>query len=328
MALGALVALGCGLRASEVRQRRVRDLDDGGRVLWITSGKTRNAQRNPMIPSFLRPYLVEASAGLAPNAYLFGHNESRPDEPKPRQAVNVAVARICTHAGVPQVCPHSLRGLWATLAVESGAATEAVASALGHGSFAMTARHYAQPGAVQSAKTARVMDVLGLGDAGAELADLHGSASPAKPDERGTLAAELAQLDTATLRRLLQLATAANRSPTVPKRPQASRSRRESRKLPHRVDCPRQLRTRRIRRCGLPRIVSGSKRESGVSARDIVAHAPCRDCGAPFGSAPPSRCSGRARSSIFTCASARSAPCRARRARGDAARRGPGADRG
>ena len=206
MSLGALVALGCGLRASEVRLRRVRDLDDGGRILWITSGKTHNAQRNPLIPTFLRPYLIEASRGRPSEAFLFGDNKARPGAPRRRQAVNIAVARICKHAGVPQVCPHSLRGLWATLAVESGAATEAIASALGHGSFTMTARHYAQPVAIQNAKTARVMDVLGLGDVGVERTDSQDSADLSGPGEQNALAAELAKLDTATLRRLLRLA--------------------------------------------------------------------------------------------------------------------------
>lgn len=46
------------------------------------------------------------------------------------------------------------------MSVESGAATSAVAAALGHGSFAVTARHYAQPEAVSGARSARVMELL------------------------------------------------------------------------------------------------------------------------------------------------------------------------
>ena len=38
----------------------------------------------------------------------------------------------------------------------------AVAAALGHGSFALTAKHYAQPEAIVEARTARVLDVLDL----------------------------------------------------------------------------------------------------------------------------------------------------------------------
>src|SRR5205814_1943477 len=56
------------------------------------------------------------------------------------------------------------RGLWATLSIESGAASSAVAAALGHGSFAMTARHYAQPEAVANARSARVGEMMRLGN--------------------------------------------------------------------------------------------------------------------------------------------------------------------
>lgn len=52
------------------------------------------------------------------------------------------------------------RGLYATLAVESGALSETVASSLGHGSFAMTERHYAQASSVSNVKTARVDSLL------------------------------------------------------------------------------------------------------------------------------------------------------------------------
>ena len=53
------------------------------------------------------------------------------------------VQRLCKLAGTTAVCTHSLRGLYATRAVESVALSETVESSLGHGSFAMTERHYA-----------------------------------------------------------------------------------------------------------------------------------------------------------------------------------------
>ncbi|MBL9003243.1 MAG: hypothetical protein JNJ46_03300, partial [Myxococcales bacterium] len=46
---------------------------------------------------------------------------------------------LCDAANVPRVCPHSLRGLHATLAIEEGASGEAVARALGHTRFEITA---------------------------------------------------------------------------------------------------------------------------------------------------------------------------------------------
>ena len=44
-ALGALLMLYLGLRQGEVSARVARDIDDDGRVLWVPSGKTKNARR-------------------------------------------------------------------------------------------------------------------------------------------------------------------------------------------------------------------------------------------------------------------------------------------
>jgi hypothetical protein len=59
------------------------------------------------------------------------------------------------------VCPHSLRGLNATLALDAGATSQHVAAALGHASFSTTARHYADPSSVANSALRRVADLLG-----------------------------------------------------------------------------------------------------------------------------------------------------------------------
>lgn len=61
---------------------------------------------------------------------------------------------------MPIVCPHALRGGWATIAYGSGALSHAVAAALGHASPKITEAHYAKPEAVQDAKQARKLRVL------------------------------------------------------------------------------------------------------------------------------------------------------------------------
>jgi integrase len=96
---------------------------------------------------------------------LFGFG--RTGKLRHRQVFWRAVGDICHAAGIPRVCPHSLRGLWATLGVQSGAVLHAVAASLGHGSFSMTERHYAQPEAVSGAKTARMVEMLSLSSEGA-----------------------------------------------------------------------------------------------------------------------------------------------------------------
>lgn len=65
---------------------------------------------------------------------------------------------LCSYVYL-RVCTH--RGLWATLTVGSGGvASHAVATSLGHHSFVMNLKHYAQPTAIANAGTPRVVGVL------------------------------------------------------------------------------------------------------------------------------------------------------------------------
>lgn len=60
-----LTAFLLGLRASEVTDRVVRDLDDEGRLLWIEFGKTRRSRRTLEVPALLRPHLPRLAKGRA-----------------------------------------------------------------------------------------------------------------------------------------------------------------------------------------------------------------------------------------------------------------------
>ena len=109
--------------------------------------------------------------------------------------LHATVKRICLDAGVPIVCPHSLRGFWATAGVRSGALSHAVAAALGHGSFAVTAKHYVQPGTLDGARTERLVQMLDL------------DAAKQAPKQPGPSAEQLlASLSPETLARLIALA--------------------------------------------------------------------------------------------------------------------------
>ena len=187
LAIGALLALTMGLRTSEVLDRVVRDLDDGARYLWIDAGKTANARRHLEVPELVQPYLLRLAAGKRPDEHLFG--ESRSGGRRYPQKMWEMVRRLCQRAAVPVVCTHSLRGLWATLAVQSGAASHVVAANLGHHSFQVTERHYAQGAVVKNAATARVAGVL------------RSSSEAKRPSAR----AQLENLDEDTLAQLLAL---------------------------------------------------------------------------------------------------------------------------
>jgi len=166
LALAAVTTLLLGCRASEVIHLKARDLDCGGTRLWVAAqdsdyrGKTHNAARNPEVPEVLRPRLLQRTIGMRPEDYLFGTAST--GRPKSRQALHDAVRRVCLSAQVSVVCTHSLRGLWATAGVRSGALSHTVAAALGHGSFKVTAKYYVQPGTLDGARTEQLMQLLAL----------------------------------------------------------------------------------------------------------------------------------------------------------------------
>ena len=103
--------------------------------------------------------MLHLCEGKAPDALLFPSRQT--GRRYPSQTMHRFVGELCLRADVPRVCTHSLRGLYATLAVQSGAASHVVAASLGHHSFEITQRHYAQPSVVQNATMARVTDLVG-----------------------------------------------------------------------------------------------------------------------------------------------------------------------
>lgn len=149
----ALVVLSClylGTRISEVLCRKARDLDDRGTVLRIPYGKSPNAVRRLRLPDELQPHWQAWAKDKLPEAPLFRVGRTK---------MWHWVHTFCRRAGVPEVCPHSFRGLHATLEVQAGRPLSAAAALLGH-TVQMTARHYVSPGAVEQAKTDRVIDLF------------------------------------------------------------------------------------------------------------------------------------------------------------------------
>ena len=131
--IAVALALLLGLRAGEVVGLRVRDIDDGARVVWIDDAKTAAGHRHLEVPEDLRPRLRRQINGQPADARLFGDVT--------RHWLNHHVARLCGVAGVPVVSPHALRRTFAALMAEA-APISAVSAALGHASSAITRRHY------------------------------------------------------------------------------------------------------------------------------------------------------------------------------------------
>lgn len=171
-ALALLVQVLLGLRSGEVLKLRKRDLDRNGSVFVVEGTKNKNAKRTLSIDSpIVRRLLAQHVAGLAPDALVFAPPTR--SNPFATDHLYKRLRAYCKQAGVPLVCPHSLRGLHSSLAVQVGATSAHVAQALGHSSDAITRKHYLAPGALEASRAARVSDAL-LDDARVEtlLADL------------------------------------------------------------------------------------------------------------------------------------------------------------
>lgn len=150
-AVAALMALLLGLRAHEILERVGRDVDDGGSVLWVPKSKTAAGRRRVLVPLELMPHLN--ALDRSPFLSLWPEGVTN-------DWLRYHVARLCTAAGVPVVCPHSLRGLHATLAIAAGETSAAVASALGHTSANVTRAHYTQADATSGDRAERALRVL------------------------------------------------------------------------------------------------------------------------------------------------------------------------
>lgn len=162
--VAAAMALLMGPRASEICSLTVRDLDDGGRLLWITEGKTDAATRRIRTPLILQEALLGLARGKAPTERLFPEFT--------RHALHYHVKRLCRVAGIAEYGPHAMRKAFVTLAIEGGgggsssvaATLAAVQRETGHEIGGdVTVRHYAAAGAVESAGVTALEDLLAPG---------------------------------------------------------------------------------------------------------------------------------------------------------------------
>lgn len=151
-AVAALCAFLLAMRCSEIVSREVRDLDDGGRLLWIEDTKTEAGRRTLEVPETLRPHLLQLATGRKPGELLFGEHW--------RDWPTLWTKRICREAGVPEVSAHGMRGLHATLATDAGATSHLVAASLGHAGTAITEAAYTAAEATERAKQKRMLRVM------------------------------------------------------------------------------------------------------------------------------------------------------------------------
>ena len=157
---GALVNACClllGLRLREVLDRQARDVDDGGRLLWVRDAKTRAGDRRVEVPEVLQGLLCTHAEARQPTELVFSGDGQTP---RASSWGRKWCVDICKAAGTVRVTPHGLRGTHATLAEAAGATGHLVASSLGHSSTEVAARHYTAPGVRQQAARGRALQVI------------------------------------------------------------------------------------------------------------------------------------------------------------------------
>ena len=175
--------------STRIRPSRTRDLDDDGRRLLVASegGKTAAAERQREIPDELRPHLKR----IVQDRWLFDFEPDRKRRTtnlykSRRDALLRRVRSLCKAAGVPEVVSHSMRGLHAKLATERGVTSHAVAAALGHTSFVVTAQHDVGAAVTRGSDTRRTLRVLGgTGEAVARAASEFTAGKKASGGPRG-----------------------------------------------------------------------------------------------------------------------------------------------
>jgi hypothetical protein len=128
-------AFGQGLDAED--GLLVKDIDDDGKILRITSAKTRAGIRSLQIPEWFQPHLASLTKGLPPEAKIF---------PREKTWLHHHCVSLCKLAGVSRVVPHGLRGVHADLSILAAATPLQVSQALGHTNTGVTFRHYADKG--------------------------------------------------------------------------------------------------------------------------------------------------------------------------------------
>ena len=98
---------------------------------------------------------MRQKGGRAADGWLLGDGRALPSD-----YLWDHLTRTCKRLGLPHVCPHSLRGMHATFAIQDGASAEHVAAVLGHGSSEITRRHYIAPGTEREAQARGVAALL------------------------------------------------------------------------------------------------------------------------------------------------------------------------
>lgn len=166
-----LLALGCGMRRSEICGMDWEDIDLEGRTARVRTSytyvdgvgyendpKTYNSRRVVSIPAGFADRLREIRPAGASGPVLAGKDGGRmhPD------AVSHRFARVCKAAGCHWTSLKNLRHSHATIMLSAGVDVVTVSRRLGHSSVSVTDRFYLRPRRAADEGAASAFDALGV----------------------------------------------------------------------------------------------------------------------------------------------------------------------
>jgi site-specific recombinase XerD len=126
-----------GLRVSEVRQLRIRDIDGQRKLLHVRLGKGKKDRIVPLsdeLLALLRQYWRKAR----PSDVLFP--ASGTNRPMAARSITRVCEKACERASIdPKITPHTLRHSFATHLMELGTNVRAIQVMMGHTSLRTTA---------------------------------------------------------------------------------------------------------------------------------------------------------------------------------------------
>jgi integrase/recombinase XerD len=130
-----LTAYGTGLRAEELTELRIADIDSGQMLIRVNLGKGRKDRLVKLSP-FLLKSLRDYYRACRPADLLFPGRGGRPMSPK---SVTKAAEAIALRAGIGKtVGAHTFRHTYATHMLDAGADLATIQALMGHGSLRTT----------------------------------------------------------------------------------------------------------------------------------------------------------------------------------------------
>lgn len=138
-----LLLVDTGLRASELCNLRIADVDMGRNRIAVRHGKgdkNRFVQFGKRAAKALWRYLTPRLPA-DPDAYLITVGSKDDQRPMDRRALGLQLARIGARAGVPHVYPHRFRHTFAITYLRNGGDLFTLQELLGHSDLAMVRRY-------------------------------------------------------------------------------------------------------------------------------------------------------------------------------------------